>query len=108
MRPIPILLALVVLLGFASEAGAYSSVGIDHKYTIEIAGQAFGFMDGDVIHHSGESSRYSTIYLGPFGNYDIPFTATQGLVGVCVIVVGILALVTVFTFRWKRRAANRL
>jgi hypothetical protein len=105
MRTASILPALVVVLGFVSEAGAYSSVGIDHKYTIEIAGQTFGFMDGDAVHDSGEAWLYSWIYFGPLGSINSPFTATQGLVGFCVIVVGLLAMVTVGTMRWKRKRA---
>jgi hypothetical protein len=46
--------------------------------------------------------------LGPVCEHQVPFTATHGLVGLCVIVVGMVALVTVGTVRWKRKAANRL
>src|SRR5689334_23346458 len=43
MRPFPILLALVVVLGFVSEAGAQPIFSRVHNYSVTIAGQHFGF-----------------------------------------------------------------
>lgn len=89
MRPIPILLALVVVLGFVSEAGA-------DDYIVTVGDQDFGIYD---------SPCGNVVAIGPW-QMGVPFTATQGLIGFCAIAVGLVALVTLLTFRWKRRAAN--
>jgi hypothetical protein len=104
MRTTSILLALVVVLGFVSEAGA--AVVAEHDFTVTIGGKPFGFRD---CHYTAllEGLRVqSVLCLGPFGYHEIPFTATQGLVGFCMIVVGMLALVTVGTVRWKRKSST--
>jgi hypothetical protein len=106
MRPVPILLALAVVLCFVSESRA----GIDlpvRNYTAKIAGHTFGFIDWPPYDSpAGRERSYTTMYAGPLGKHDVPFTATQGLVGFCVLVVGMVALVTLFTFRWKRKRAT--
>lgn len=101
MRPASILLALIVVLGFVSEARATTIEFPTHDYTVRVGQQVFGFIEW--------SSHGTEMYFGPLGHCGVPFTATQGLVGVCLIVVGLIALlVTAVTFRWKRKAANRL
>jgi hypothetical protein len=97
MRPASTLLTLVVVLGFVSEAGAFEWKP-DHNYTFKIGQYRFGFDDGVMV-----SLLWSSMHLGPFGTYNSPFTATQGLVGSCLIVTGLLALATMLTFRWKRK-----
>jgi hypothetical protein len=107
MRTITILLALVVVLGFVSEAGAYGpSIYCDRS--VEVGPYRFGFADwapgGNVVGISMQP--WTAMYLGPLGYQEVPFTATQGLVGFCVFVVGMIALVTVGTIRWKRKWAG--
>jgi hypothetical protein len=107
MRPIPILLSFVAVLGFLREAEAEGhgpptrdfTVG----YTSGISDYRFGFRDWEYPNDPGQKI-YSAVLFGPYGGKYVPFTATQGLVCVCVIAVGLAALVTVGTGRWKRRA----
>jgi hypothetical protein len=46
MRTASILLALAVVLGFVSEAGALELIRTEHDYTIRIGRYQFGFSDG--------------------------------------------------------------
>jgi hypothetical protein len=73
------------------------------EYTIAVAVHRWGLVDW--VDLAGQC-RATELYLGPFGKYKVPYTATQGLVGFCVIVVGMLALVTVGTMLWKRKRAR--
>lgn len=100
MRSASILLALVVVLGFVSEAGAEK-----YDYIVTVAGSRFGFED--LTHYSrGEMlGQYSVMRVGPFGSHEVPFTATQGLVGFCLIGVAVIALLVVATVRWKRKSS---
>src|SRR5262245_10664074 len=114
MRTASILPALVVVLGFVSEAGAYVIEDvIQDDRSIEIGGQRFGFIDW-IPYYSGQKPHippvpnYTKVYLGPCGSHQVPFTATQGLVGFCLIVVGFIALVATLTVRWKRKQPHRL
>jgi hypothetical protein len=100
MKAASILIALVFVLGFATEAAARElpADAIKHKHLLKVFGCQFGFVDW--IDDS------TSIVVGEWV-YPVPFTATQSLVGFCVIVVGLFALVTMLTFRWKRKAANQ-
>lgn len=106
MKTASILLALVVVLGFVSEAGARQVGYIDYSCTVNVGEHTYGFQDCHIEHYGGFLSRSTIARLGPLGNHHVPFTATQGLVGFCFIVVGMVAMVTVFTFRWKRKRAT--
>jgi hypothetical protein len=98
MRTASILLALVVL-GFASQSSAA-------KYTFRAGEQSFGFYDWKIMGDVDKPLvRGSALTLGPLGNYDTPFTATQGFVGFCLILALSIIVPTVLTVRWKRRAA---
>jgi hypothetical protein len=100
MRFIPILLALVVVLGCVSVAGAHTvELTVAPNYTVSNGTYSIGIGD---LRANGEYVG-TQLLLGPLGNLKVHFTATQGLVGFCVIVVGMLALVTVGTMRWKRK-----
>jgi hypothetical protein len=101
MRKASILPALVVVLGFASETEA-QVVDASPNYTIVIGKCVFGIAD----FRRGEQLLETCIFFGNERPLQVPFTATQGLVGFCVLVVGMLALVTMFTFRWKRMRAT--
>jgi hypothetical protein len=105
MKAASILLALVVVLGIAREAGADLMQSVHNTYVISIGEQRFGFEDGDWIGW-GTQGNWSSIYLGPLGPHRNPFTATQGLVGFCVIVAMLVIVPAVLTVRWKRRAAG--
>jgi hypothetical protein len=116
MRTASILLAMVVVLGFVKEAGADAvptrtprgnevprlRVRLDN-YMALIGGKQFGIADrGDPI---SREPAYTTLFAGPLGNYRVPFTATQGLVGFCLIMVALIASLTALTLRWKRKRA---
>jgi hypothetical protein len=104
MRTTSILLVLVVVLGFVSEAGADYSPEIACNRSITIGQLHVGFIDW--VDGYNSSDHWTVLHLGPLGEYQVPFTATQGLIGFCMIVVGMVALVTVFTFRWKWKRAT--
>jgi hypothetical protein len=96
MKTASIPLALVVVLGFVRTAAAMDVQEPVQQYAFWIGEWGFGFV---------EYPGGTYMSLGPAGSYVVPFTATQGLVGSCVIVVGLVALATVFTFRWQRKRA---
>jgi hypothetical protein len=105
MRTASVLLALVVALGFVREAGAIPIANVNNDdYSIWWGMQRFGFHDGTSTKSDGTIVRWSFVNLGPLGSYQVPFTATQGLVGFCLIIIGLIALVTTLTVRWKRKA----
>jgi hypothetical protein len=109
MRTALILLALVVVLGFVSIAQGECVGDLLSDKTIVVSGHTIGFRDFGFrwsLAGNGMDDFVSTeMYLGSLGSFEVPFTATQGLVGFCLIVVGLLALVTTLTFRWKRKRA---
>jgi hypothetical protein len=104
MRTASILLAWVIVLGFGSQE-AFSQVDPGpivpvipiNDYTFDIGEQTFGFVDFP----NGES----IVCIGPLGQIDLSFTATQGLIGFCVILTTLVVLPVVLTVRWKKRAA---
>lgn len=102
MRPALILLSLVVVLGCAREAAAWACTEYHNDYTISIAGQQFGFCESKGFFNE-DDWEYSRIYVGLFGHIDSSLTAKQGLIGFCVIVSGLIALVTVGALRWRRK-----
>jgi hypothetical protein len=106
MRPTSILLAIVVVLGFVREAGAQQDIGVPvHSYTVSLGGRPFGLIEynNDPRTQQQGEPTYTVLCFGTLGSRRVPFTATQGLVGFCVIVVGVVALVTVGTVRWRRK-----
>jgi hypothetical protein len=46
------------------------------------------------------------VFAGPAGTFDIPCSAVQGLIGFCLAVAVLIALIVVATVRWKRRAVR--
>jgi hypothetical protein len=108
MKTASILLASVVVLGFVSEAEAEFSWIVDHEYVVDIGPYQFGFADGRCGDDSlGQETwkPYSRAGFGPLGSGRVPFTATQGLIGFCLFVLTLIALLLAFAVRWKRRAA---
>jgi hypothetical protein len=103
MRAASILLALVVVLGFVSEAGAQTDCVIERDYTFTVADQRFGFIDGS-DYYTGIREPWTVIWLGTLGSPEVPFTATQGLVGFCLILSTLIIVPAVLTVRWRRRA----
>jgi hypothetical protein len=108
MKAASLLLALVVVLGFVSEAGAIGQpIGeVEHDYTIELNDvQWIGFEDGGylTIRPDGRQ-RFSYVWLGPLGRYSVPFTATQGLVGFCIILATLIFVPVVLSVRRRKRA----
>jgi hypothetical protein len=100
MKAASILLALVIVLGFVSEAGA-SKTRKDTDYTVEVFGRLVGFQDLK----SGDD-EWGMIWLGPLGGYDILCTATQGLVGFCCILATLVIVPVVLTVRLKKKKAS--
>jgi hypothetical protein len=109
MRTTSILLALVVVLS-ASEASAWAPVFVpEHDYTISAGGQMFGFRDGTWVGDFDPANYPQTIsylHLGPVGQFEVPFAATQGLVGFCVVLALLVIVPAVLTVRWKRKRAG--
>jgi hypothetical protein len=98
MRIASIILALVVVL-CASEAGADGIITFNPDYTFEIRGQYFGFRDMQV----GGEPDCNLICLGSVGQHSVPFTATQGVIGVYCILAMLLVAPVVLTVWWKKR-----
>jgi hypothetical protein len=94
-----ILLLLVVVLGFVSEAGASYGEGPSHDCTIKIAGKSFGFVDWQGI-------PGCTMYLGPLGRLHAPFSAKVGLVAFCCILATLIIVPVMLTMRWKKNRAT--
>jgi hypothetical protein len=105
MRTASILLTLVVVLGWARDASALTELETKHDYTFRVGQFTIGFSDGHACGMGGAEWDWSYIHVGPVGKRLVPFTATQGLVGFCLIVLTLIALMSAFAARWKRRAA---
>jgi hypothetical protein len=117
MRPTPILLTLAIGLGFVHEAGAESGEGqhhsvylppyqtppptLTHDYTLHISGHLFGIKEWQV-----NGRPYTALYVGPFADFEVPFTATQGLVGFFLVLTILILLPAVLTVRRKRQRAT--
>jgi hypothetical protein len=104
MRPLSILMAIVAVLGFVSEAGA-RDIAPNRDFTVDVGGKPLGFIDWRYTNLLEGPQLHSLICLGPFGNHEVPFPAIVGFVGFCLLAVGMLALVTAATFRCKRKRA---
>jgi hypothetical protein len=108
MRTASIQLALVIVLGAVRDAGAYAQEQrVSKNCSIEIGEYRLGFVEW--VSHYGNirsSPDWTEMYLGPLGEHEVPFTATQGLVGFCIFVAGLIALPVAFTFRWKKKRAT--
>jgi hypothetical protein len=99
-----ILPALVVLLGFINEAGANINLSTENDLVVTIGHYDFGFSDCVWFNANNRSSgRYTNAFLGPLGNHRVPFTATQGLVGFCVILALLITLPAMLAVRWKKK-----
>jgi hypothetical protein len=83
------------LFGSAREAEA-RGLKPTHDYTIAIAGRVVGFQDYQWASCSLEELSRNYVQLGPLGQYEVPFSATQGLVGSGVISAMLIALPTVY------------
>ncbi len=107
MRIVLTLLMLMVALS-ASEAAAQEIRPV-HDYTVTLAGARLGISDLDVSESIGERGMevVTRLYFGPFGSKQVPFTATQGLVGFGVIALILIASLVAFVLRWKRRSNGR-
>jgi hypothetical protein len=100
-----LLLALVVASSSAQQANAEFRIPtISTNRSIEIGNQRFGFTDWserrEGVVWSGWPMRRdpptylpvgSKLHMGPLGEFNVPFSATQGLIGCCVV-VGMLAV----------------
>ena len=91
MRIAPILVALIVVLGWCREAGAA-------EYILEFGNQRYGIADFPI-----HQRRTTVVWIDPRGPYEVPFTVTQGLVGFCVIAAMLVILPVVLTLRWRKK-----
>jgi hypothetical protein len=97
MKTAAIVLALVIVLGFVRETTAADC-------SIRVGGRLFGIVDEtDPFSPPNTPITVTQVYVGPLGDFEVPFTATKGLFGFCVIAIGLVALVTVVSVRWKRK-----
>src|SRR5262245_31788961 len=103
MKAASILLAFVVVLGFVSEAEAKEPLYRVECYTVSIGEYSFGFIESGMVVRP--RWRSTTMCLGPLGSHEDPFTATQGLVGFCVILATLIIIPAVLTVRSKRKRA---
>jgi hypothetical protein len=105
MRAATVLLALIVVLSACvAKAGERDEVYY-HFYTFAVGEQHFGFADRIIV-FSGRADAtdlLSLISLGPLGSHEVPFTATQGLIGFCVILAVLITLLVMLTVRWKEK-----
>jgi hypothetical protein len=105
-----ILLAIVVALGLVKEAGAQTAAsGTIRRYTVAVGEQRIGIADYGWKFDMGDvetTSVWTSLQLGPFGEYKVPFTATEGLVGFCVILAILMIVPAVFAVRWKKKWAT--
>jgi hypothetical protein len=106
-----LVLTIVVILCFVREAGAQDVDQPDvvtefgRAYTVKIGDAKFALID---LLIAGTDKHYSTIVdLGPLGSFQVPFTATQGLVGVCVILALLVIVPLALAVRWKRKRSDR-
>jgi hypothetical protein len=77
-------------------------IGPNPNYTITLGEQRFGIRDmGSRMFDEYWETR---VFLGPLGNYKVPFSATVGLVGFCCILATLIIVPVVLTLRWKKRA----
>jgi hypothetical protein len=107
MRTASVLLVMVVILAFVTEARAQATldeieaVKVRADYSISLGKQKFGFCEGSNFLIDGRVLNWSRMFVGPIGSFDIPCSAIQGLVGFCLIIVVLFALITIATARWK-------
>jgi hypothetical protein len=106
-------LALAVLLGLAHESGAMEvdsgfrhTAYFAHNYTVTIGKSSFGIVDAYETTATPGIGKYvfTSLCFGSHG-CEVPFTATQGLIGFGVILGTLIALPIVFTVRWKKKHA---
>jgi hypothetical protein len=101
-----ILLALFVVPAFASEACAGPLHYVQKNLSFEIFDQRFGLVehyDHPVTGPFGTGETWTNLYFGPLLFYNVPFSATQGLVGCCVILAVLITLPAVLTLRWRKK-----
>jgi hypothetical protein len=107
MRTASILLALVVVLGFVSEAGAEFVLN-QHQCTFHYAKSDNPFNGIECFGICDWLGDETEICFGPLGSCKVPFTAMQGMIGFCLIVVTFIALLVFLSVRWKRKQPSRL
>lgn len=105
MKTASILLALVAVLGFVNEAKACMGEVVNNR-TIVLGGNAFGFYDMRLSLPGIDSITWTEMQLGAFGPYRVPFTAIQGLIGFCLIVVAFVAMLVGLSVRRKKKRAT--
>jgi hypothetical protein len=110
MRTALIVLAMVVVLGWARSATALVELETRHDYTFRVGESKFGFSDGHAYGSYVSTAAdaewdWSYLHLGPLGRRQVPFSATQGLVGLCALAAALIVVSAILMVRWKRREA---
>ncbi len=103
MRTASKLLAMVVVL-CASEAFAvayYTNPNL--TYRASFYGMTFGFNHLEPAIPGPRYAPYTLMSVGPLGNYEVPFTTTQGMIGFCVILAMMILLPVAATIRWRKK-----
>jgi hypothetical protein len=106
MKTASILLASFVGLGFCREAGAWEAMAECKNYLIEINNHQYGVCEGFELTEDATinwEKRITVLVLGNLGTFELPFTATYGLIGFCCILATLIFLPVVLTMRWKRK-----
>jgi hypothetical protein len=102
MRTASILLASIVVLGSLNEASAEICI-LKHDYTIALARSGSYGLQEYIVDNNG--TTWTVFWIGRTYR-NVPFTATQGLIGSCAIVAGLIALPAMCTLRWKKKRAT--
>lgn len=104
-----VLLVMFAAVAIVREARASTPY---RAYLVQVSGQTFGFIDIPAEYQSPVSFQIpvkdiTILHLGPFGMYDVPLTATQGLVGFCIFLVVIVAMPIILLARYWRGAERK-
>src|SRR4029077_10273806 len=88
----------------ARESLAYAS-WISTDRTVQIGSYKFGFADWEPGSWGHRSPSWTTMYLGPFGEQQVEFSATQGTfyVGVSFMLLVFATVTLYFWFRWRAK-----
>ncbi len=108
-RPLLITLLVTILAGNVQQVFAYGRF-ITNDQSVRIGNHRFGFVDWAPDHSthrfgftdpefSNHAPRLTKMYFGPLGECKVPFTATQGLIGIGAFAGLLIFLMAIFVAR---------
>lgn len=104
------LLAWVVVLTAREAAAADYSICCQERFfgIVDVEFDEYGSIDtnGNPI-TPGISHDGTAVLLGPLGNYEVPFTATQGLIGFIIILAALLVLPIAVLSTWRKKQRSQ-